>query len=230
ALLRQINDGQSFGEAVTFTQANAVGGPQTGSMSVAMSWANRPATSSFAWLDKLEVREDLVRNAIAGQAGPIPGEVLSVSGDVTSKRIVNSLSLNWSPQGHQDDDGEYLGRSEVSFFWGTRYVFDAYNGDDLKGWSNTVGLDSTFDLGKMVAVGASGTVRENPGGRSFSFAFGPMITVSPVKNTNVTIGYNVAGYRDLDYQDARYTEQGIYVTMRLKFDQTTLQGLGLLSR
>ncbi len=228
AALRQISDGKSFGEAFSFTRANQIGGAMTETTSIAMSWANRPPDSRFAWLNKTEVRQDLVRNAIAGQAGPIGGIALTVSGDVTSKRIVNSLSLNWSLAEKRDE--KYFGRSEIALFWGTRYVFDSYNGDDLKGWSNTIGADVKFDLGKAVTVGARGTVRENPGGRSYIYAAGPMIDLAIVKNSNISIGYNVSGYRDLDYQDARYTRGGPYVTLRLKFDQNTLAGLGLLAR
>ncbi len=228
AALRQISDGKSFGGAFSYTHAKAFGGAETGTTGLALSWANRPAHSHWSFLDKAEVREDLVRNAVAGQSGPIGGVPLTVSGDVTSRRIVNSLSLNWSPVEKQDRD--YLGRSEVSLFWGSRYVFDSYNGDDLKGWSNTIGADVRFDLGKMVSVGASGTLRENPGGRSYSYAAGPVLDLAIMKNSNISIGYNVAGYRDLDYQDARYTRSGPYISIRLKFDQTTLQGLGLLKR
>jgi uncharacterized repeat protein (TIGR01451 family) len=229
AALRQISDGKSFGGALTHTHAQQTGGATTGTSSLALSWANRPKHSHWSFLDKAEAREDLVRNGVAGQSGPIGGVPLTVTGNVTSRRLVNSLSLNWSPT-EKNDDEEYLGRTEISVFWGTRYTFDAYNGDDLKGWSNTIGTDVRFDLGKMVSIGGSGTIRENPGGRSFAYAAGPVIDLSIMKNSNISIGYNVSGYRDLDYQDARYTHDGPYVTIRLKFDQTTLQGLGLLRR
>jgi len=224
--LRQISDGKAFGATLSYGHATQAGGATTDSTSFAMSWANRPTHSHFAWLNKTEAREDYVFNAIAGQSGPIGGAALTVSGNVSSKRIVNSFSANWSPT--EKIDGHYLGRSEVSFFWGARYVFDSFNGDDLKGFSNTIGTDIKFDLNKMVTLGGSGTLRENPGGRSYNFAAGPVIDVSIMKNSNISVGYNVIGYRDLDYQDSRYTRNGPYITVRLKFDQTSLAGLGLL--
>lgn len=45
----------------------------------------------------------------------------------------------------------------------------------------------------------------------------------PVKNANFIIGYNFNGYRDRDFEDARYSREGVYVTFRLKFDQTLLE-------
>jgi hypothetical protein len=57
-----------------------------------------------------------------------------------------------------------------------------------------------------------------------SFSGGPSAGVSPAANIWVSAGYNIAGYRDRDFEDDRYTRQGPYVTMRLKFDQSTLGG------
>ena len=38
---------------------------------VQLSWAHRPPDSAFSFLDKLELREDMVRGAVAGVAGPL---------------------------------------------------------------------------------------------------------------------------------------------------------------
>jgi hypothetical protein len=44
------------------------------------------------------------------------------------------------------------------------------------------------------------------------------------------VGWNIAGFHDRDFEEARYTRSGPYVTMRLKFDQLSLQSLGLGER
>ena len=41
------------------------------------------------------------------------------------------------------------------------------------------------------------------------------------------VGWNVVGFHDRDFSEDRYTRSGPYVTMRLKFDQLSLAGLGL---
>jgi hypothetical protein len=149
-----------------------------------------------------------------------------VSGNAVSKRVINSFSLNWSPTDRQDN-GDYLTRSEISFFWGSRYVFDRIEQDDLKGWSNVFGADIRFDLGKMVDVGASGTLRQNPHGEALSYSGGPTIGITPAKNTYISIGYNVVGFHDRDFEASRYSRSGPFVTLRLKFDQDSFGALGL---
>lgn len=99
--------------------------------------------------------------------------------------------------------------------------------DDVKGWSNLLGADFRFNLGEHVDVGASGTVRVGTGGDTVSWAGGPTLTLAPMKNANVTLGYNFAGFHDRDFEDSRYSRSGAYITFKLKFDQTSFQGLGL---
>ncbi len=224
--LRQIGEGRAFGGSFSWFKASQKAGPRTDTKTAALSWAHRPDDSRFSFLNKLELRSDSVTGAVLGQAGPIGGAPLTISGDASSKRIINSLSANWSPV-QKREDGTYLGRSEVSVFWGTRYVFDKFGADDLKGWSNVVGADIRFDLSETFDIGAAGTIRQGNAGRLYSYAGGPSIGIAPFKNGYVSVGYNVVGFEDRDFEASRYTRSGPYVTLRLKFDQTSLAGLGL---
>lgn len=224
--LRQIGEGRAFGGALTWFKATQKGGPRTDARAIAISWADRPDDSRFAFLEKFELREDRARGAVFGKPGPIGGAPLTIDGDATSRRIVNSFALNWSPV-QKREDGTYLGRSELSAFWGTRYVFDRFGADDLKGWSNVFGADIRFDLSETLDVGVAGTVRQNPGGRAYAWSGGPTLGLSPMKNTYISLGYNVVGFHDRDFEASRYTRSGPFVTLRLKFDQNSFSALGL---
>jgi uncharacterized repeat protein (TIGR01451 family) len=226
--LRQLGEGQAIGGTFSWFRAAEKAGTTTETTALALSWAHRPDDSRIAFLEKLELRSDILRNAIQGVPGPIGGAPLLVSGDATSRRIVNSFSLNWSPVAKSE--GRYLGRSEIALFWGSRYVFDRVGADDISGWSNLVGLDARWDLSQTLDIGLSGTVRESAGGKAISYSGGPAIGISPFKGGYIQVGYNVLGFHDNDYADARYTRKGPFVTLRFKFDQTTLQGMGLGSR
>lgn len=230
--LRQLGEGRALGALFTYAKASGTGTtPSTEVIQFELSWAHRPADSRLSWLNKTEVRSDKVRDAVAGQAGPIGGAALTIDGDATSRRVINSLSVNWSPLGDRGDrrDGDRLWyeRGEFGFFWGTRYNFDRFGADDVKGWSNMLGADFRFNLGEHVDVGASGSVRIGTGGDTVAWAVGPTLTLAPMANANVTFGYNFAGFHDRDFEDARFARSGAYVTFKLKFDQTSFAGLGL---
>jgi hypothetical protein len=70
-------------------------------------------------------------------------------------------------------------------------------------------------------------VRVSTGGDTVSWAGGPTLTIAPMKNANLTLGYNFAGFRDRDFEGERFSRSGAYVTFKLKFDQTSFKGLGL---
>jgi uncharacterized repeat protein (TIGR01451 family) len=220
AALRQIGDGNAAGGALNWFTAKAENGAETRTANLQLSWAYRPSGSEWSWLEKLELREDRVAGAIAGQAGPI-GLPLAVTGNARSRRMVNSLSINYSPNGGMAD------RSEISFFWGSRYVSERFGAEDVAGWSNVVGADLRFDLSDTLDVGFAGTVRHGLGARAIAYSGGPSVGFSPVENGWVTVGWNIKGFEDRDFEEARYTRAGPYVTMRFKFDQLSLQALGL---
>jgi hypothetical protein len=132
--------------------------------------------------------------------------------------VVNSLSINYAPDGGK----------EMSIFWGSRYVGSKLGtNDDVGGWSNLVGLDVRFDLGKSVDVSLAASVREGNGARSFGDAVGPSLGIKPFDNGWISVGWNLVGFHDRDFEQSRYTRAGPYVTMRVKFDQLSLAGLGI---
>ncbi|HEX8668470.1 MAG TPA: hypothetical protein VF727_08895 [Allosphingosinicella sp.] len=223
AALRQIGEGSAIGGALNWFTATGQGGVETRTANLQASWAHRPAGSNWSWLDKFELREDSVTGAVAGLPGPI-GIPLGVSGNARSRRMVNSLSINYSAKPTHADG---FGLSEISLFWGTRYVDESYGEEDLGGWSNVVGADVRLDLGESFDIGLAGTVRAGLGARSFSWSAGPNIGFTPAENAWLSLGWNVAGFHDRDFEEARYTRSGPYVTMRIKFDQLSLAGLGL---
>jgi uncharacterized repeat protein (TIGR01451 family) len=218
AALRQMGEGEAVGGSLNWFVARSADGAETRTTNLQVSWAHRPAGGRWSWLEKFELREDRVTGAVAGRPGPI-GIPLTISGDAQSRRLVNSLSVNRSS-----------GRSEVSVFWGSRFVSEKFGDQDVGGWSNVVGADFRFDLSDTIDFGIAGTVRGGLDGDSFAWSAGPSLGFTPFENGWVSVGWNLAGFHDRDFEEARYTRSGPYVTMRFKFDQLTLQSLGIGGR
>lgn len=223
--LRRIGEGRALGSLVSWTRADSRVGASTEVVQAELSWAHRPADSRFSWLEKFEFRLDEVRGAVAGQPGPIGGPALTVTGDVRSRRVINSLAINYTPLAQRD--GLWRESGEYSLFWGVRYASDRFGTDDVAGWSTAVGLDARFDLRDHVGVGLAANARIGTDARANAWSVGPQLIITPAANANVIIGYNFNGYNDRDFEESRYSRRGIYATVRLKFDQTTLRSLGL---
>ena len=131
-----------------------------------------------------------------------------VSGDKTFK-IVNNLAVN----------AQVTDRWQLSANHGVKYVETKAGGDTYSGTTYLLGAETRYDIAEKIDLGLHGSVVHNPGTDSTSYSFGPSIGVSPVDNVWISLGYNVTGYSDRDFQAAEYSQKGAYVKMRFKFDQ-----------
>lgn len=136
-----------------------------------------------------------------------------------------SLSTNWRPAGN--DDGQQVRRTEIGVFLGARYNLDRLENQDVTSTALVAGLDARIGLGERIEVGGSATARANMSDGTTSFAIGPQIGISPAKNTLLTLGYNIKGFRDADFGAARHTDAGIYASVRVKLDSDSFSFLGL---
>ena len=227
--IRQLGEGSVVGSGFTFTEAEGSNGTGTQIMDAALAFAHRPDDSEIAMLGKLEYRSDSVTGAVAGQVDATGRTALDVTGDAQSRRLIASLSTNWSPRGRDeiDDVEQEVRRSEFGLFLGGRYNFDEFEGVDISGVTALAGLDARLGLGNRFEIGATGTVRSNLTAGITSFSFGPNIGFVPADGVLLTLGYNIAGFRDEDFSASRNTDKGIYASVRMKFDADTFGFLGL---
>ncbi|MGB3167067.1 MAG: hypothetical protein WBA68_09870 [Alteraurantiacibacter sp.] len=232
-IIRQLGQGRVVGSGINWTQAEAANGAETEILDVALAMAHRPADADFAFLSKLEYRSDEVRNAVAGETSGAGRTALLVDGDARSRRLLGSISANWSPRNDDDvggnDDGLVVGlsrRSEFGVFLGYRHNFDQFEGFGIGSNAILAGLDARIGIGERLELGASGTVRAAIDGAT-RYALGPHVGVVPVEGIMLTVGYNVTGFDDPDFSDARNTNDGIFAAVRIKFDADTFGFLGL---
>ncbi|MEP1605169.1 MAG: hypothetical protein ABJJ48_02540, partial [Marinomonas sp.] len=228
--IRQLGEGSIVGSGFTWTNAKANNGAASEIFDASIAFAHRPDNSDFAVLSKLEYRSDSITNAVAGDAGPAGQTALLVDGSATSRRVLASVSANWSPRGWDEDKYEVeqqVRRDEFELFVGTRYNFDRFENIEFEGTSLLVGADARIGITDRFELGATGTVRANLEDNVTSFSYGPQVGFVPADGMLLTLGYNVEGFRDRDFGEARSTDKGVYAAVRIKFDADTFSFLGL---
>lgn len=226
--IRQLGEGSLVGSGATWTRSEAAGGAEAEILDASIAFAHRPDGSPLAMLGRVEFRSDQVTNAVAGEIGGAGGAgrtALVVDGSATSRRLVGSLSTNFSPRGLVD--GAEVRRHEFALFLGGRHNFDQFEGTEFSGTSLLVGADGRIGIGERIEIGATATVRTNLDDNVTSFAYGPMVGVVPIKGMLLTLGYNIEGFRDGDFRAARNTDEGVFAAARLAFDADSFDFLGL---
>lgn len=214
AVIRQIGEGRAVGSNFVWTRGTAPGGASSEIIDAGITIAHRPDGSEFALLARIEYRSDAVTGAVAGELGPAGRTALTVTGDALSQRLVGSVSANWSPR-RTDGTGQL---SEIGLFVGTRYSFDRAESFDLAGFTALAGLDLRLGLSERIDFGGSANIRANVTDGSYSYAVGPQATFAVAEGTLLSLGYNVAGFRDPDFSVDRPLDQGVFAAIRFKFD------------
>ncbi|MGA1798299.1 hypothetical protein VH567_05910 [Sphingomonas sp. 4RDLI-65] len=213
--LRTLGQGKTLASSIkAYTIRDKTGAVATyATADVALAF--RPLDSRWSLLERLELRHE------SADSGFTDSNALGVpaygGGDQVTTRAINNLAVNYrtGPEG--------LGHgTEATLYYGAKYVAGRFADDTYDGYIDVTGFELRQDIGTRIDVGVSGSVQHAWSRGAWSWSGGPSVGVSPAQNMWLTAGYNVSGYRDRDFEDDRYTRQGPYVTMRLKFDQTTI--------
>ncbi|MFP5339204.1 MAG: flagellar motor protein MotB, partial [Gammaproteobacteria bacterium] len=226
--LRQARAGVAFASSLQafFTETGA--SAEGLSARWDLSWAYRPLDSRYALLNRLEFGYDQIQG---GQGTFSPSGTLSAAGDAQSRRVINNFSLNrvssaWTGEDRRGNLFAYAPRSQWSLYYGAKYVFDRFDDVDYRGYTDLLGLEARHDLSPRFDLGLQASMLTVWQTRTRLYAAGPSLGYTPADNAWVSLGYNLLGFRDRDFDAARYTAQGPYLKLRIKFDQNTRLGAG----
>lgn len=116
-------------------------------------------------------------------------------------------------------------RNQMSVFHGVKYSEVALQGQQLSGWTNLLGVEVRHDLTRKIDLGLRASVLTSTATSSTLYQFGPSIGFTPVENAWISLGYNLIGFRDEDFEQANETRDGVFMRARLKFDQGNVDEL-----
>ena len=228
--IRQLGEGRMLGAGATWTRATGADGSRSELLdgTVALAW--RPADSRVAVLSRLELRADTAvagtGNGSASGADRLAlGDLFSAGSAGRSRRVIASVSTNWSPWRGRGEDA--VQRFELGLFGAVRAKLDGFDDQRIAGTTLLTGLDLRIGLTPRLSIGGSATLRSNLGDGTTRVAYGPQVSISPTKDMVLSLGYTLSGYRDRDFAETRSTRQGVFASLRMKFDADGLGFLGL---
>lgn len=199
---REAVKGHAFAMIAQYLNNSSAMAGKTLAATLQLSWAYRPVDSHFIVLDRIDLKHQDSSTTLL---------------NVKSSRLVNNTHLNWQADVH----------TQLGLQLGARYVLTTFDGDQYRGTSAVLGADWRRDLNRTFDVGAHGSVMQSFKSGVSKYSLGADVGVSFMKNAWVSIGYNVQGYQDRDFDDAHYLAQGPYIKFRIKFDQDTFKDLNL---
>ncbi len=194
---QEVSQELSFATGGRFEYEGVEDGVDRRSAEIRLGMALRPRGEGVIVLNRLDLR---LEEAV---------------GESESFKIINNLATNMM----------LTDATQVSGFWGVKYVRQTVNSSVYSGWTNLVGGEVRHDLSPRWDLGFSGAALVSANTGNVEYAFGPSVGFKPNENVWVSVGYNVEGFSDDDFEAAEFTRQGVYLKMRFKFDQDALRDL-----
>ena len=124
-------------------------------------------------------------------------------------RVVNSLFYT----------RDLADRAELSLRHGLKHVEQRLDGERFSDVLTLIGAEYRRDLTDWLDVGVHGASRWSLESGTQASSAGFSIGVTPFENGWISLGYNVVGFRDQDFSDAGFTDQGAFLQFRFKIDQ-----------
>lgn len=221
--LRQARDGVAFATGTQAFHTVSESGSTGNLVSLDLSWAWRPLGTQWSILDRLEFKYEDAENTLSS---PVYGFNSLSASEARSRRIINNLALNrvsqeWTTQDRTGNLFRRYERNQWSLYYGAKYALDTFDGVDYSGYTDMLAFEVRHDVKTWVDIGLQASTLNSWSTGTRSYSFGPQIGMAPVKNGWVTLGWNVRGFTDRDFDAARYSAQGPYLQLRFKFDQNT---------
>ncbi|WP_158681632.1 OmpA family protein [Microbulbifer pacificus] len=225
--LRQAQAGIAFSSSLEAFHNDMEQGASGDLASLDLSWAWRPLDSHWSILNRLEFRYENVVNATI--SGGLFGFDSLTADNARSRRVINNFALNrvsrpWDEEDRTGNLFHHYQRSQLSLYYGAKYAQDNFDGIEYDGYTDLLGFEARYDLNGWMDLGLQASALNSWEAGTHLYSFGPQLGFSPLRDGWITLGWNVQGFRDRDFEAARYTAQGPYLQLRFKFDQNTRFG------
>lgn len=109
--------------------------------------------------------------------------------------------------------GHLAGKRQTDYFDGRKDAYTAY----------LASVRLTYDVSERWDVSGMASTKWSPGGARQN-AFGAEVGYLIKDNLWLSAGYNWRGFTDSDLTGGEYTNQGVYLRLRFKFDETLFSG------
>lgn len=197
---RDLAAGEALAGSVLYTDETGSAFGDLRQFDVRFNYAWRPAASRWIALDRLDFIIDQMDNR---------------DSRIRSRRLVNNFNANF----------QYDARTQLAFQYGAKYVFEEFDGADVDGYTDLIGVEARRDLTARFDIGVRAAVLHSWQSQNLDESYGASLGFTPVDNLWLGVGYNFAGFRDEDFDGSEYTARGVYFTFRYKLDQDTAPAL-----
>ncbi len=161
-IIRELSKGVVLGTSHQYYHSQFAGGANGQLFQGDFSLAYRPLDSRWTLLDRVKYRYEIVDNA---QSLPIFGQTtLQGIENASSAAVVNNLNINRLSKTR---------KNQFSMYYGTKMVWDQYDGERYQSFIDLYGLEIRQDLTEKWDIGFQGSVLNSWSADNMKYSYGP---------------------------------------------------------
>jgi hypothetical protein len=191
---RRLEEGSTVAAGLIYNRAS--GTLDTSRIDARLSYAYRPLDGEWIWLDRLQYVHESAQNP---------------TGQLLTRKLINNLNANWMPNR----------QTQIALQYGLKYVRDSIDSTAYKGFTDLVGIEARQDLGERWDIGLHTGMLHSWQAGTRDYQLGASLGFKLADNAWLSVGYNQRGFVDADFAGAEYRARGLYLNLRVKFDQDT---------
>jgi uncharacterized repeat protein (TIGR01451 family) len=191
---RNLQEGRTAAAGLIYNRSS--GSTDASRVDARLSYAYRPLNGELIWLDRLQY----VHESTQGLAGRL-----------LTRKLINNFNANWMPKRG----------SQIALQYGAKYVRDTIDSTSYKGFAQLLGLEARQDIGESWDIGLHAGMLHAFGSGARDYQLGVSVGFKVSTNAWLSVGYNQLGFVDADFAGAEYRARGLYLNLRVKFDQDT---------
>ena len=195
---REPSVGHGLSAGLLAYRSESPDGTEMTAADLRFGWAYRMADGKWSFLNRVDlVYEDTV---LAAE-------------NLRTWRVVNNFSAN----------RRFSAKTQMSLQYAFKYVRSEFDSNAFTGYTDLIGFDIRRGMRGRFDVGLNTSVYHSYESKVIDYGFGVDVGYNFASNLWITLGYNVAGFHDDDFTEARYTAQGPFLRFSFKADQHALK-------
>jgi hypothetical protein len=197
---RQPSLGHGLSAGLTMFQADSALGNELNQANLRLGWAYRLADNEWSFLDRIDLVYD---------------EANAATDELKSWRLINNFNAN----------RRISAVAQLSLQYAFKYVRSEFDGDGYTGYTDLIGIDYRRALSDRWDTGVNTSIYHSYGSEVLDYGIGLDVGYNIGRNMWLTLGYNIFGFDDKDFERARYTAAGPYLRFSIKADQRLLKNI-----
>jgi hypothetical protein len=195
---RQPSLGHGLSAGLTLFQVKDSGLNESVAADLKFGWAYRMADSRWSFLNRIDL---------------IFEDAEQVAGEQQAWRVINNFNAN----------RRFSAALQMSLQYAFKYVGADFDGAGFTGYTDLIGVDWRRGFNQRWDMGVNTSIYHSYNSKVIDYGFGLDVGYNFASNMWVTLGYNLAGFDDSDFAEARYTAQGPFLRITVKADQHALK-------